>query len=236
MTPDAPIVENGFRLRGLNMTRIETFTDAAFAFALTLLVVSMDVPRSYADLQRALAGIPAFALSFAILMVFWHGHHTWSRRYGLDDFATIALSCLLVFTVLIYVYPLKFMFRVFVGWMLWITTGQTSEIGIERNQLDAMFMIYGCGFTAMSVALLLLYAHAWRRRATLGLNAIERFDTCAYMQAWGVCALVGVLSVSLALLFDAGRFGLPGWVYMLLPIVMPVLSVWQERRRKKLEV
>jgi len=35
---------SGFRLRGLQMTRIETFTDAAFAFALILLVVSLDPP------------------------------------------------------------------------------------------------------------------------------------------------------------------------------------------------
>lgn len=34
-------VKNGFRLRGMDMTRTETFTDAAFAFALTLLVVSV---------------------------------------------------------------------------------------------------------------------------------------------------------------------------------------------------
>ena len=31
-------VEHGFRMRGLQMTRVETFTDAAFAFAVTLLV------------------------------------------------------------------------------------------------------------------------------------------------------------------------------------------------------
>jgi hypothetical protein len=71
---------DGFRLRGLEMTRIETFTDALFAFALTLLVVSLDIPSSYGELTDALRGIPAFALSATLLMVFWSGHHTWSRR------------------------------------------------------------------------------------------------------------------------------------------------------------
>ena len=32
-------VRDGFRQRGEDMTRLETFTDAAFAFAVTLLVV-----------------------------------------------------------------------------------------------------------------------------------------------------------------------------------------------------
>jgi uncharacterized membrane protein len=38
----------GIRPRGLAMTRIETFTDAAFAFSLTLLVISMDPPTTMA--------------------------------------------------------------------------------------------------------------------------------------------------------------------------------------------
>jgi uncharacterized membrane protein len=34
-------------MRGENMTRIETFVDAAFAFAFTMLVISIDeIPRS----------------------------------------------------------------------------------------------------------------------------------------------------------------------------------------------
>jgi hypothetical protein len=31
---------NGFRLRGLEMTRLEAFVDAAFAFAVTMLVIA----------------------------------------------------------------------------------------------------------------------------------------------------------------------------------------------------
>ena len=86
--------KNGFRLRGMAMTRIETFTDAAFAFALTLLVISLDFPNSYDGLISALQGVPAFALSAIMLMLFWSGHHIWSQRYGLDDALTIVLSCL----------------------------------------------------------------------------------------------------------------------------------------------
>jgi uncharacterized membrane protein len=99
----------GFRLRGLNMTRIETFTDAAFAFSLTLLVISMDPPATMPSLDVALRHIPAFLLSATMLMMFRSGHHNWSRRFGLDDAATIVLSYLLVFTMLVYVYPLRFM-------------------------------------------------------------------------------------------------------------------------------
>ncbi len=60
------------RKRGIEMTRTETFVDAAFAFAVTLLVVSIDsIPESVAELLRALAAVPAFAASFAIIGLFW---------------------------------------------------------------------------------------------------------------------------------------------------------------------
>ena len=36
---DSCPIEGGFRMRGLEMTRLEVFIDAAFAFAVTMLVV-----------------------------------------------------------------------------------------------------------------------------------------------------------------------------------------------------
>ena len=103
-----PLVIDGFKMRGLDMTRIEVFTDAAFAFAVTPLVVSIDqIPSSYEELMAVVKGIPAFGVSFAILFMFWFAHHGWSQRYGLDDTATIWLSAVLVFIVMVYVYPLK---------------------------------------------------------------------------------------------------------------------------------
>ena len=39
--------DRGFRLRGLEMTRLEGFVDAAFAFATTMLVISLSgIPSS----------------------------------------------------------------------------------------------------------------------------------------------------------------------------------------------
>lgn len=65
-------VKNGFRLRGMEMTRLETFADAAFAFAVTLLVVGGgdSVPANFDELLLAMNQIPAFAASFANIMLF----------------------------------------------------------------------------------------------------------------------------------------------------------------------
>jgi hypothetical protein len=64
-----PIDAKGFRLRGLASTRLENFVDASFAFALTMLVISVnDIPHSMDALLLALRGIPAYAASFALLL------------------------------------------------------------------------------------------------------------------------------------------------------------------------
>jgi uncharacterized membrane protein len=217
---------NGFRLRGLSMTRIETFTDAAFAFALTLLVISMDPPTTMSSLDAALRQIPAFLLSGSLLMMFWAGHHTWSRRYGLDDGTTIVLSCLLVFTMLVYVYPLRFMFSAMMSWvggMADLPLGPArGALGIQSvEEVNRMFVIYGLGFTAMSTAIALLNVHAWRQRVALQLDELERHSARAEIGAWLILIAVGITSTLIAATFP-GALPTAGWAYALLGVAMPL--------------
>jgi len=220
-------------MRGLATTRLETFTDAAFAFALTLLVLASDIPTSYDGLLAALSGIPAFVMSATLLMMFWAGHHTWSRRYGLEDAPTILLSCLLVFTVLVYVYPLRFMFNSMMEWFTYLLGLPLSgpPIQMRPDQVNSLFVVYGAGFVAMCGSLVLLNIHSWRLRRELGLNALERFDTRAEIVAWTIVGGVGLLSILLALLTPPTLLGLPGWTYSLLSIIMPLHGRRVRRRR-----
>jgi low temperature requirement protein LtrA len=109
MKHDAEIVD-GFRLRGREVTRLEGFSDAVFGFALTLLVVSLDVPKNFSDLANTMRGFPAFAVCFLMLAIIWNSHYKFCRRYGLYDGTARFLTCVLLFLVLFYVYPLKFLF------------------------------------------------------------------------------------------------------------------------------
>ncbi|MCI0435828.1 MAG: TMEM175 family protein [Gemmatimonadetes bacterium] len=225
--------KDGFRIRGHEMTRTEAFTDAAFAFAVTLLVISIDViPSNYAELRQALDGIPAFAASFLVLAIFWYGHWNWSRRFGLEDFPSIALSLGLVFVMLSYVYPMKFLASLSVAWLSGDFGARAMLTGID--QLYDLFAIYGLGFIAMSLVLAGLNAHALRCRAQLGLDPLEVYLTRAEITAWIILAAVGSLSVALALFTPATPYVLPGWTYMLLGIVMPILARRAGRRARQL--
>src|SRR3954462_11461140 len=97
--------EPHFRWRGGEITRLEGFTDAVFAFAVTLLVVSLEVPHTFEELLGTMKGFVAFAACFAILILIWHAHVKFFRRYGLQDAWTVFLNSSLLFVVLLYVYP-----------------------------------------------------------------------------------------------------------------------------------
>ncbi|MEM7366129.1 MAG: TMEM175 family protein, partial [Pseudomonadota bacterium] len=223
-----PVVIDGFRMRGLEMSRIEVFTDAAFAFAVTLLVVSIDqIPRTYDELITVVQGVPAFAFSFGILFLFWLAHHRWSQRYGLQDITTLWLSAILVFIVMVYVYPLKMVSYAAVSQLFGADAG-----GMQINsasEIYTLFVIYGAGFVSMSLVMMCCYLHAYRKRQFLALNEIELFVTRWEAIMAGVMALTGVASITLALMLpddatNAFLIGLPGWAYMSLAIVMPALG------------
>ena len=95
-------VEDGFRLRGEDVSRLETFVDAGFAFSMTMLVIFYNqLPDTAAELRDALRKVPSFVLCFILLAEFWNAHNVWSRRYGLEDRASTVTSLAFLMVVLI---------------------------------------------------------------------------------------------------------------------------------------
>ena len=206
----------GFRYRGGENTRIEAFTDAAFAFAVTLLMIGGGhVPTNVDQLVAALGNVPGYAASFALLCLFWYAHYKWYRRYGIEDGRSILLSLLLVFLVLIYVYPLHMMFNAA------IAIGGSSGFQVRTwDDWKTMYVVFGIAYASMSVIILLFYVHARRLREQLGLNAAEILITRSGIWRWSLSASVGILSAMLALLLrpanGSALYALPGLTYMLI--------------------
>ncbi len=226
---------HGVRLRGIEMTRLETFVDAAFAFSMSLLVIAVDgLPTTYSQMIEALLGIPAFAASFALIMMFWFAHRQWSQRYGLEDMPATMISLGLVFVVLVYVYPLRVMFSTFFGWMSGGRLPSQFEINSLREAIG-LFVAYGIGTLAMSGALAALNFRALRCADSLGLDAVERLRTQQQVTIWTAQAAIGLLSALFALLAPGNLGTFAGFAYCLLPIIMPILSIRYERRIEAIE-
>src|SRR5687768_5964736 len=148
---------DGCRLRGIQMTRLETFIDAAFAFAVTMMVIASErVPDDITTLLAAFKHVPAFVASIVVLGIFWRGHWLWSRRYGLEDGASIFISWALLVTILIYIYPLK---AIFGSMFFMFSNGQLGqELGVRTEaQFRTIFAIYAIGFTAIALEIQMLY-------------------------------------------------------------------------------
>src|ERR1700761_8383418 len=96
-------------------SRLETFSDAVFAFAVTLLMISLEVPHTFNELFEVFKGVLSFVACFAVLFMIWNSQNLFFRRYGINDSYTTFLNAALLFVVLIYVYPLKFLFVIWLG-------------------------------------------------------------------------------------------------------------------------
>lgn len=231
---------DGFVERGAESTRLEGFIDAAFAFVVTLLVISVDaIPASRGEMLIALRGVPAFAVSFAMIAFFWYGHARHTRRYGLGDMPSTLLSLVLVFLVLVFVYPLKVMFAAFFEF---ISGGWLPAHFTLASHADWIFVFLGFGivFATMGSVLALLTRHAWRLRDQLGLDLDERVETRCVELSWWLIPSVGLLSIILTLLAasmpeQSWLLTLPGPVYMLLAVQDPFIAWFRRRQQMQLE-
>lgn len=217
----------GFQLRGHEVKRIETFSDAVFAFAVTLLIVSLEVPHTFEELMTTMRGFFAFGICFTILILIWHEQHVFFRRYGMDDTWTIALNCALIFIVLFYVYPLKFLFSLLFSDSIY-GPGK-SPFSIDLKQLPLLMIIYGVGYIMIYIILTLLYAHALSKKTVLDLSATEAFDTRTKIYSQIVMISIGALSILLALFLPPKLAGLAGWIY---PLIGVALTIFYTRRTK----
>ena len=89
---DAMAHKMPFRYRSHEVSRLEAFSDVIFGFALSLIVVSLEVPKTYGELMETVRGVLPFGFCFLIFIGLWLAHHEFFRRYGLQDKTTMALN------------------------------------------------------------------------------------------------------------------------------------------------
>ncbi len=204
--------------RSADTARLDAFVDAAFAFAVGLLVVTSGSPDSLDDLRSLLWASPAFAFSFALLMIFWAAHRHYGRMAPRRDGTSFVLSLAVVFAVLMFVYPLRLLSQAMVRFLSGgtIVSGPTLT---RWNDLELLYVVYGLFFAVLAGLTAALFLHAVRAADRVGLTD----KPAAREQAgrWAVIGAVGGVSAATALLIPLSTAPwLPGAVYWLIPILM----------------
>jgi uncharacterized membrane protein len=229
--PLAPRREQNFRWRGNEVTRVEGFTDATFAFAVTLLIVALEVPHTFEGLMDVVRGFPAFLICFAFLMTFWNAHYRYHRRYGIESTFSRVMTMAVIVLVLFFVYPLKFLFTMLTVQVLGLDLHNAPHLD-GQHQVQTLYIIYGLGLAGVWGLYAALYGHALANREKLQLDATETALTRADLRSNLIYVAVCCLSMLLALVTSSDW--LPGVIYFLLGPLQAANGIWSARQVQKL--
>lgn len=220
--------------------RIDNFVDAAFAFATTLLVISVgDPPTDMQSLRSALLRIPGFAAGFALIALFWWAHYQYARVRPQAGGLSLVFSLAVVFVVLVYVFPLRLLME---AATFSLSGGRLPGEALIRSPGDLrfLFVTYSVGFLVLSGLYTAMFAHAARRGGHTADGGRRAGDTAL---TWAIQAAAATASIVLALTLPMDRAsplaGAPGWIYtfggMAIAFFWGVVVPRRERRRAAAE-
>ncbi|MDF9800501.1 putative membrane protein [Catalinimonas alkaloidigena] len=238
-----------FSQRGTESSRLEQLSDGVFALAITLLLVSLETPKTGDELVLFAKDFLSFALSTIILIVIWYSHYLYFLRYGLRDKTTTIINTWLLVVVLFFVYPLKFIISFMLGYLKYLFL---MTFGFDYDQqafiylvtevsswekLPFIMMIYSGGYLALMLSFAFFYRHAYKNREALALSPEEEEKTCLLMMLCFIQCSVALISIVIA--FGATFSSIPwlailaGMVYFLLgPLVFVFERVFRKRKQR----
>lgn len=163
---------NQFKIRSDSPSRLENFSDAVFAFSITLLMISLEVPQTFTQILELTDELIAFAITIIPLFVIWQQHRQFFRRYGLDDRVVLKWNTILLFIVLIFIFPLKFLSLFLVRFYSSVLFGTPTVFGtmINGEQVPMLMVYYGLGALGLIFVFSRFYKHALNKKDELELN------------------------------------------------------------------
>jgi len=230
--------DGDFRVRGKDISRVEGLSDAVFGFAITLLAISLEVPKTSAEVLHALRGVGSFAITFLMLFSMWRTQFMFFRRYGIEDRKVVWLTGVLLFVLLVFIYPLKFVMGTMFETLL-KHAGFPDPL-FHRHEVfpdsdvPPLFAAFGFGFAAVFSVFSLMYRHAYALRETLQLDDVEVFDTLEVIGATTKASFVGAtLGVSYLITIFLPRYAEQLLYAGTAVVLVAVAAILRQRRSRK---
>lgn len=219
--------EQGLHWRGREVSRVESLSDIVFGFALTLLVVSATPPSDFAQLRALLWEFPGFAAAFALLLLIWNGHYLFYRRYGLQDAVTIALNATLLFSILFFIYPLKFLASMFSSWIARLMGHEATALSAFSAADGQMALLwFSIGYAGLFALIAALYLYAIGKAQALELDARELRAAKASAAEHVSHAVIGATAAVGAATLPVGYAPFSGFIYFLVGPLIGLCHAW----------
>lgn len=192
--------------RFLTSLRLDTLFDGVFAITLTLLVLDVRPPEELGPggLLPVLRGLgpelASYVVSFALLSVFWLGHHLGGSLVVRSDFAHAALNLLALLVVALVPFS-------------------AALIGRHPGEPLA-YTVFGTHVAALSVLFLLNWRHCSRGHRLVEANLPPRI--ISRITQMGVEATIGYLLL-IPVAFFAARWSLILY-FLLIPVALVELA------------
>ncbi len=171
-------IRNHFGQRGSNVFRIEALSDGVFAISVTLLIMSLEVPKTYQELKNIMWQFLPFSITVSVIFLIWWQQNNFFRSYGLADSKIKLLNLLLLVVVLFYVFPLKFLFSI----LFYAITGLGNQnlhegetvYSISQQDFPGLIVFFSVGYFLVWLIFFMLYGHIGRKNKHLKLSNLEK--------------------------------------------------------------
>lgn len=130
---------------GIGFERMVFFSDAVFAIAITLLVLDLKLPpqdHGVIVLEHLIPKLLGFAISFAVIGVYWMAHHRLFETLKAHDIRVMRLNLLFLAAVVFLPFP--------------------TSLVTEPGQRPAAVIFYACSVASLGVLMALLALTARR--------------------------------------------------------------------------
>ena len=192
---------SGEKLEGVaGVARTEAFSDGVFAIAITLLILSIQVPipagpgMLWAALALQWPAYVAYVLSFGVIGIMWANHHNIFRYIGRANHVFVMLNMALLFWVAFLPWP----------------TAVLAKYLINPAERTTGVVLYGATLTCTALCFNVLWRYAATRRRLLrpdagqelvdGVTREYRFGPVFYL----VATLVALVNVWVSLAIHGG--------------------------------
>ena len=192
---------------GIGKSRLESLSDGIFAFAMTLMVISLAVPEiPYEEAPELLPGILAgmhtqfliFTIAFLVISTYWLSHHQILRSVQFVNDRLIWINILFLFFIVLIPFT-------------------TATSGDYTNVLEAVILFH-VNLLIASLMLTLLWWYIMRHFDDL--NPGGKYPGGRGREKAVVIPAVTLLAIGVSFVSTSGSM----WCYLLIPVIMVILK------------